>query len=111
MEKLYILWANPSYETFEKMVAMYAVNSLRFGWWDEVELVVWGETTRLAAQEGRYRELLERMMGAGVKVSACKACADQLGVTDALESMGVEVVYWGERLTRLLKSGEKVLVV
>jgi len=25
--------------------------------------------------------------------------------------MGVEVVYWGERLTRLLKSGEKVLVI
>ena len=51
------------------------------------------------------------MLSAGVTVSACKACADQLGVTDALSELGIEVKYWGEPLTELLKSGEKLLTI
>jgi hypothetical protein len=41
----------------------------------------------------------------------CKACADQLGVTDALKNLGIEVKYWGEPLTELLKGNEKILFV
>ena len=39
----------------------------------------------------------------GVEFSACKACADELGVTATLQELGVEVIYWGEPLTRLLR--------
>ena len=50
-------------------------------------------------------------MQAGVKFSACKACADQLGVTESLEAMGVEVIFWGAGLTEILKSDEKLLSI
>jgi len=46
-----------------------------------------------------------------VTVSACKACADQLGVTEALEEVGIEVKYWGEPLTEVLKAGEELLTI
>jgi len=42
-------------------------------------------------------------MHAGVKVSACKACADQLGMTETLHSLGIEVKYWGQGLTDILQ--------
>lgn len=111
MEKLYILWANPSFETLDKMVAMYSVNSLKYGWWDEVEVIIWGETTKLAVQDERYREVIRRMRENGVKISACKACAQLLNAEEKLKEMGVEVIYWGEKLTKLLKSGAKILSV
>ncbi len=51
------------------------------------------------------------MMKDGVKFSACKACARQLGVISELEKLGVEVKYWGEPLTQILKSSKKLLTV
>lgn len=44
------------------------------------------------------------MLEATVRVSAWKACADQLGVTGALEGLVIEVRYWGEPLTLILKT-------
>ncbi len=44
-------------------------------------------------------------------MTACKACADQLGVTDSLEALGIEVIYWGAPLTKLLKENETLLTI
>ena len=44
-------------------------------------------------------------------VSACKGCADQLGVTSILEDLGIEIMYWGEPLTEILKTDEKLLTI
>ena len=55
--------------------------------------------------------VLEEALDAGVHITACKACADQLGVTETLEKMNVEVKYWGEPLTKILKSGETLLTI
>jgi len=108
---LYILWANDNPVTAEKMVFMYAVNSLRYGWWDKITLIVWGATAQLVSEnitiQGNIREALD----AGVHVTACKACADQLGVTELLEGQGIEVTYWGVPLTEILSSGERLLTI
>jgi hypothetical protein len=50
-------------------------------------------------------------MAAGVHVTACKACADQLGVTEKLEKLDIEVKYWGTPLTELLVNNEKLLTI
>jgi hypothetical protein len=47
----------------------------------------------------------------GVKVTACKACADSLGVTKSLRDQGIEVKYWGQGLTEILKSKANLLTV
>lgn len=41
-------------------------------------------------------------LDAGVHITACKTCADQLGVTEALERLKIEVKYWGAPLTEIL---------
>ena len=45
------------------------------------------------------------MMADGVEVLACKACSDALGVSAALEELGVNVFYVGTALTEMLKEG------
>jgi hypothetical protein len=106
---LYILWTNGDPITAEKMVFMYGINSRLRGWWDKVTLIIWGATAKLSAENAQIRGKIEEALDAGVHVTACKACADQLGVTDNLEKMKVEVKYWGEPLTKILKSGETLL--
>ena len=110
-DHLYILWANGDPITAEKMVFMYAVNSMLRGWWDKVTLIIWGTPAKLSAENAGIQGKIKEALDAGVHVTACKACADQLGVTENLERMNVEVKYWGEPLTKVLKNGETLLTV
>ena len=93
--KLSILWTNADPITSEKMVLMYATNAMLHSWWENVTVILWGAPAALAGENEAIRERMRLAMQAGVKFSACKACADQLGVAESLETLGVEVVYWG----------------
>jgi len=110
-DHLHILWTSADPVTAEKMVFMYAVNALREAWWKRVTIIIWGSTATLAAKDGSIRSQIEQLRSEGVKFSACRACADQLGVTEELESLGVEVIYWGEPLTQLLWERAALLTV
>ncbi|HAK44983.1 MAG TPA: DsrE family protein [Spirochaeta sp.] len=108
---LTILWTNDNSITAEKMVFMYGGNALRKGWWESVTIVIWGATAELAANDSKIRLRIREMIATGVKFSACRSCAEQLGVAENLEELGVEVIYWGEPLTKILKSGNTLLTV
>ncbi|MCG8635559.1 MAG: DsrE family protein [Desulfobacterales bacterium] len=108
---LYLLWTNADKMTAEKMVFMYTINSLAHGWWEEVTLIIWGATARLAAEDNDIRAMIREAIEKGVHVTACKACTEQLEVTPEIEALGVEVKYWGAPLTDILKQDEKLLTV
>ncbi len=111
VDELFILWTNDNLQTTEKMVFMYGRNSLKKGWWDKVTIIIWGATAVLTAENKEIQKQIKEMISEGVKFSACRSCAQQLGVDQKLESLGVEVIYWGEPLTKILKSGGKMLTV
>ena len=108
---LYVLWTNDNPVTAEKMVFMYTINSLIHGWWEKVTIIIWGATAKLVSEDAKIQEKLKEALDAGVHLTACKACADQLGVTETLEKLNVEVKYWGIPLTEILTSGEKLLTI
>ena len=108
---LYILWTNADPVTAEKMVFMYGVNARLRDWWQEVTIIIWGSPAKLVADSAEVQKKVVQALAAGVKLSACKACADQLGVTEKLLDLGIEVRFWGEPLTELLKSDAKLLNV
>ena len=108
---LYVLWTNGDPVTAEKMVFMYTINSLKQGWWEKVTLIVWGAPARLVGENTAIQEQVRAALDAGVHVTACKACADQLGVRETLEALGIEVKYWGAPLTKVLKDDEKLLTI
>ena len=110
-EHLNILWTNADPVAAEKMVFMYSINSLKRGWWKEVTLIIWGSTAKLVAENEDIQEKVKEALKEGMVVSACKACADQLGCTQVLEGLGVEVMYWGEPLTKLIKNGNHLMFV
>ena len=110
-DHLHILWTNADPVTAEKMVFMYAANALKLGWWKRVTIIIWGSTATLTAENASIQAHVTEMLASGVEFSACKACADELGVTEALEGLGIEVIYWGEPLTRLLREKSALLTV
>ena len=108
---LYVLWKNGDPITAEKMVFMYAINSLIRGWWQKVTLIIWGAPAKLVSEDINIQKKVKEALDAGVHITACKACADQLGVTEALEKLKIEVIYWGAPLTEILASEERLLTI
>ena len=108
---LYVLWTDDNPITVEKMLFMYTVNALKHGWWEKVTVIVWGASAKLINEDTGVQGLIKGALEAGVHITACKACADQLDVSEALEKLGIEVKYWGVPLTEVLKSGESLLTI
>jgi hypothetical protein len=108
-DQLLIVWTSGDPEVAHKMVFMYAYNAQKNGWWDQVTLLVWGPSAKLSSKDAKIQESLQRMKNQGVELLACKACADQYGVSAKLEALGVEVKYTGTYLTGCIKSGNKIL--
>jgi hypothetical protein len=102
---LVVVWTSGDREVARKMVFMYTKNSKLRDWWGRVRLVVWGPSARLLADDRELQEELEDLKAARVELIACKACADLYGVTDKLRALGIEVIYMGQPLTEMLKSG------
>jgi hypothetical protein len=75
-DHLYILWTNADPVTAEQMVFMYAVNALRFAWWQQVTIIIWGATAKLTAEDAALQSQVRELLASGVEFSACKACAD-----------------------------------
>ena len=108
---LYVLWTSGDPVTAENMVFMYTVNALLQGWWEEVTVIVWGASAKLVSEDVNIQKKVKEAIEAGVHLSACKACAEELGVADALEELNIGVKYWGVPLTDVLKDEECLLTI
>jgi len=108
-DTLVIIWTSRDREVAKNMVFMYAKNSLLKDWWPAVRLVIWGPSSALISEDAELQAELEQMKQAGVELLACRACSDHYGVTERLESLGIEVIYMGQPLTTYLQSGLTVL--
>jgi len=110
-DKLTILWTNDDPTTAELMVFMYARNAIKQNWWKEVDLIIWGATAKLVGENTDIQKAIKAVQESGVKVRACRACAQELGVSKVLESLDIEVEYMGLPLTQALKGDGEVLSI
>ena len=110
-EKLVVLWTSGDRDVALKMVFMYTYNAQVNKWWDDITLVVWGPSAKLLTEDAELQEYLDKIIEAGVTVKACKGCADQYGVSDQLEELGITVLYIGKELTDYIKEGRKMLTI
>ena len=108
---VHILWTNDNLITSRLMVMMYATNSMAHGLWDNVTVILWGATVKLAAENEVIQEEIKLAQHVGVKFSACTSCARQLGMTEKLEGLGVEISPWVEPFTELMQGGKAVICV
>lgn len=102
-ESLAVLWTRGDTDFAEEMAFMYTLNAARQDWWDAVTLIVWGPSAPLLAEDPDLQNTLAEMQAEGVTVEACRACAEDFGVAEALEQLDIDVRYMGTPLTEYLK--------
>ena len=108
-DSVFIIWSSPDPEIADNLAFMYAHNSLLNQWWGRVRLIIWGPSAKLATEDPDIQAKIKAMMDDGVEAWACRACADNYGVSDELEAMGINVLFVGTPVTAMLKEGWKQL--
>ncbi len=103
--KLLVVWTSGDRDVAMNMVFMYTYNAKKNGWWENIRFLIWGASAKLLSTDKELQQEIQKMRKAGVELLACKACADRYGVSEALQSMGIDVKYMGVGLTEMLKSG------
>lgn len=79
------------------------------GWWQEMHLIIWGPSVRLAAQDAEVAEQLDDVLDSGVSTRVCKLCTDKYHVEEFYTQRGIEPGYVGSSLSDLIRQGEKVI--
>ncbi len=111
MKRLNILWTTNNKDTINNMIGMYSQNSLKKGWWDSVNILIWGASTKLINEDKEIQELIKQMIKSGVHLQACKACADKYNAEETLKSIGIDVKYAGQDLTDYIMNDDKLITL
>lgn len=99
MKKLVVVWKSNQDTDIDYFMFPYAYNAKLKGWFDEVEILIWGASQEVARDDERRQRSIKRMLDADIKVYACKMCAEHIDAVEVLESIGVEVIYTGVYLS------------
>lgn len=110
-DKLNILWTTDNKDTVFNMLSMYAINSINRGWWKHINIILWGASVKLAANDTQVQTEIMEMIQAGVTIEACQDCCENFGVTSIINKLGITVKYMGASLTQYIKDGEKILTI
>lgn len=105
------MWLSADKRAAADMALLYARDSLLNGWFDEVQLILWGPTVQTAAEDRDIQTEFELLRHLGCEIKACKACAIRYGVVKRLSELGITVDGMGEELTKLLRSCEPLMLI
>lgn len=110
-EKLVVLWTSGDKEVATSMLFMYTLNSKLRGWWEDITLIVWGPSAKLLSEDQELQDYIEKMKEVGIKIGACRACANNYNVSEKLEGLGLEVKSMGQPLTDYILGDYKLITI
>ena len=111
MGKLHLLWTTGEKEVAMKVIFPYLINAKANGWWDEINLIIWGPSAMLTSEDTDIHKQLRDVIDSGITVEACQACTDAYRVTLNLIGMGITVRFMGLPFTEYLNSNDKVITL
>ena len=106
MSKVLVVWKSNNDIDIHNFVIPYCYNAVVQEWFDEVELLIWGASQEKVMNDTIIQQRVANLIKNNVKVYACKMCSDNVGATEALKEIGVNVRYTGDLLSDRLKDSE-----
>ncbi len=110
MKKLLVVWKSDNEIDIHNFVVPYVYNSKKHNWFSEVNLLIWGASQEKIMENTVIQQRVKNLVKNEVNVHACKMCADNIGVTELLEGLGVNVMYSGAYLSDNLKDPDTEVI-
>ncbi|MCK4896739.1 MAG: DsrE family protein [Candidatus Heimdallarchaeota archaeon] len=105
MHRVFMILSSADTVVHDELSFKYAYNALKQGWMDQVRVILWGPTEKIAAEDEDFIEQVKLLIDSGVEVYACKSCSDNFGTSEKLAEIGIDVRYTGTFVTEMLKEG------
>ena len=109
MKKLNVLWTTGEKDVALRMIFVYLMNAKGMGWYDTINLIIWGPSAKLLAEDSLVQEELDFLIQSGINVEACLGCTETYGVTEKILALGIPVRLMGEVLTEYLHSDDRMI--
>ena len=103
--RLFVLLSSGDKEVALEVGLAYPLTLVKNKWMDEVKVIVYGPSEKLAAYDAEVQERLKELQENGIEVMLCKYCADRMNITDILEGAGFKVVYVSPIMAQMIKDG------
>ena len=103
MAKVLIWLASGDLEKLQPGI-LYGTNARKFGWLDDVQFVVFGESERLLLDHPETFDLLQQN-----EAAYCKFVADDMQITEELKEKGANIIYVGDYISKFIKDGYEVI--
>ncbi len=103
--KVFVVLSSGDREVALEVGLIYPLNAAKEKWMEEVKLIIFGPSEKLAAYDAEVQGRIKELQEAGVEVIACKWCANRMKITSALEDADIKVAYVGSIISKLLKDG------
>ncbi len=103
--KVFVVLGSGDREVALEVGLVYPLNAAKKKWMDEVKVIIFGPSEKVAAYDSEVQERLKELQEAGIEIMACKWCADRMNITGKLEEAGIKVIYVGTVISQLLKDG------
>ena len=103
--KVFVILSSADREIALEVGLVYPLNAAKNKWMDEVKVIIFGPSEKLAAYDTEVQAMLKELQEVGIEIMACKWCADRMNITAPLEKVGIKVVYVGPIISQLLKDG------
>lgn len=89
---------------------MYAVNSLKYDWMEDVKLIFFGPAEKALLEDPDMQELLLEFHRQDRQAIACKFLAERDGNGADLGDLGLDVQYVGSMISDYIKDGYTPMV-
>ena len=103
--KVFVILSSGDREVALEVGLVYPLNAIKSSWMDEVKLIIFGPSEKIAAYDMEVRGRIDELRKAGIEVMACKWCADRMKITATLEDARIKVVYVGPIISQMIKDG------
>ncbi len=103
--KVFVVLSSGDREVALEVGLVYPLSTAKKKWMDEVKVIIFGPSEKLAAYDSEVQGRLKELQEAGIEVVACKWCADRMNITSKLEEAGIKVVYVSSIMAQMIKEG------
>ncbi|MFW9832308.1 MAG: hypothetical protein ACFFD8_11095 [Candidatus Thorarchaeota archaeon] len=81
---------------------MYAKNTLKYGWLEDVKTILFGPSEQLVANDPELASEVRELCASGEGL-ACKFISDNAGTSKSLAQLGLKIEYVGNIIANLIK--------
>lgn len=107
--RVFVILGSGDREVALEVGLIYPLNAAKNKWMDEVKVILFGPSEKIAAYDSEVCSKLSELQETGIEVMACKWYADRMNITSILEQNGIKVLYVGPIISQLLKDGWTLL--